>query len=121
MSPLVWVGVVLLGGIGTIGRFVLDGMIGSRVGTSFPVGTFVVNITGALILGLLAGLAVTGDAFLLAGTATLGSFTTFSTWMLESHSLTEDAELPRALTNLLLSLVVGVGAAAVGHAIGARM
>jgi fluoride exporter len=98
----------------------VDGMIGSRVAGGFPVGTFVINISGALLLGLLAGLAVTGDTLVLAGTATLGSYTTFSTWMLESYRLTEDAELTGALVNILASIVVGVGAAALGHAIGAH-
>jgi CrcB protein len=121
MSAWVWVGVAFLGGIGAIARFVLDGLVSSHVNTSFPLGTFVVNITGALMLGLLAGLVVTGDALVLAGTATLGSYTTFSTWMFESQRLIEDAEPPRALLNILASLVCGVGAAAVGHAMGAHI
>jgi fluoride exporter len=116
----VWAGVALLGGIGAITRFVLDGLISSRVGRGFPLGTFVINATGALLLGLLTGLAVTGDTLVLAGAATLGSFTTFSTWMFESHRLTENAELPGALVNILLSLAVGVGAAALGRMIGAH-
>lgn len=120
MSVWVWAAVAMLGGIGSILRFVVDGTIGSRVSTSFPLGTFAINITGALVLGFLAGLAVTGDTLVLAGAATLGSFTTFSTWMFESHRLTEDAEPPRALLNVLASLALGVGAAAVGHVIGAH-
>lgn len=120
MSVWVWLGVAVLGGAGAIARFVVDGLIGSRVATSFPVGTFAINITGALFLGFLAGLAVTGDTLVLAGTATLGSYTTFSTWMLETHRLAEDGEPSLALLNILASLAVGVGAAAVGHAIGAH-
>jgi CrcB protein len=120
VNVLVWVGVAVLGGIGAIARFVVDGTIGSRVSTNFPLGTFAINISGALILGLLAGLAVTGSALVLAGTATLGSYTTFSTWMFESQRLAEDGELPLALLNILVSLAVGVGAAALGHAIGAH-
>jgi CrcB protein len=120
MSVWVWAGVAVLGGVGASTRFVVDGTIGARVAGSFPVGTFVINMTGAFVLGLLSGLAVSGDALVLAGTATLGSYTTFSTWMLESHRLTEDAEPPRALVNILASLIVGVGAAALGHAIGAH-
>ncbi len=121
MSPWVWVGVAVLGGAGAIVRFVLDGMIGSLLGTSFPVGTFVINITGALALGLLVGLAAGGETLVLAGTATLGSYTTFSTWMLESQRLIEDAEIPFALLNIAASLAIGVGAAALGHAIGAHI
>ncbi len=120
MSAWVWAGVAGLGGLGSIARFVLDDVIDSFLRGGFPLGTFLVNITGALLLGLLTGLAVTGDALVLAGTATLGSYTTFSTWMLESHRLTEDAELPAALLNIAASLAVGLGAAAIGHAIGAH-
>jgi fluoride exporter len=122
MSAWVWIGVALLGGGGAIARFILDGTIGSRVARGdFPLGTFAVNASGALLLGLLSGAALTGDALILAGTATLGSYTTFSTWMLESQRLAEDAELTGAALNLLLSLAVGVGAAALGHAIGAQL
>lgn len=118
MSVSVWVAVAVLGGIAAIVRFAVDGGIGSRFATSFPVGTFAVNISGAFILGLVVGVGATGDTLVLVGTATLGSYTTFSTWMLESQRLAEDGELPLALLNILGSLVVGVGAAALGHVIG---
>jgi CrcB protein len=121
MSAWVWVGVALLGGLGAIARFAVDGFVGSRFAGNFPLGTFLVNISGAAALGLLAGLAVTGNALVLAGGATLGSYTTFSTWMLESHRLTEDAEPALALLNILVSLALGVAGAAVGHAIGAQL
>jgi len=120
MSAWLWGAVALLGGAGAIARFVVDGVVGSRVGGSFPLGTFVVNIGGALALGLLAGLAVSGNALLLAGTATLGSYTTFSTWMLESQRLGEEAEPGLGLLNILASLLFGLAGAALGHAIGAH-
>ena len=118
MSAWVWVAVAALGGIGATLRFVLDGAIGARVASSFPLGTLFINASGALALGVLAGLAAGGQTLVLAGGATLGSFTTFSTWMFESQRLTEDADLLGALVNIVLSLAVGVGAAALGHAIG---
>ncbi len=117
-----WISVALLGGGGALARFMLDGTIGARVARGgFPLGTFAVNASGALLLGVLSGAALTGDALVLAGTATLGSYTTFSTWMLESQRMAEDAELTGAALNLLLSLAVGVGAAALGHAIGVQL
>ena len=78
-------------------------MVGERAGGGgpFPWGTFIVNISGAALLGRLAGAAVTGNALILAGTATLGSYTTLSTWMLESHRLGQDDQLRVALANLL--------------------
>jgi fluoride exporter len=122
VSAWVWGAVALLGGAGAIARFVLDSAIGSRArrASGLPLGTFAVNTSGALLLGLLGGVGLSGEELLLAGTATLGSYTTFSTWMLESQRLAEDADSSGALLNILLSLAVGVGAAAVGHAIGAR-
>jgi fluoride exporter len=118
MSAWVWVGVALLSGIAAIGRFLVIALISSRFEGTFPLGTFVVNMTGALLLGLLTGLAVEGDALVLLGAATLGSYTTFSTWMLESQRLTEDGAMPVAAINILLSLAVGVGAVALGRVIG---
>jgi CrcB protein len=72
-------------------------------------------------LGLLTGLALTGNALLIAGTATIGSYTTFSTWMLESQRQVEEGGVTGAAVNLLGSLVVGVGAAALGRAIGGAL
>jgi CrcB protein len=121
VSAWVWACVPLLGGAGAIGRFALDGLIGSRARGSFPLGTFAVNISGAMLLGLLTGLAVSGPALVLAGTATLGSYTTFSTWMLESQRLAEDAEGRGTLLNVALSLLFGVAAAALGRTLGGRL
>lgn len=117
-----WILVGLLGGTGSIARFAVDGLIGGRVGSgAFPWGTFVVNVSGATALGVLAGAAVTGNASLLAGTATIGSYTTLSTWMLESHRLAED-DLPWvAVANLAGSVIVGLAAVALGHVIGAAL
>ena len=121
MNVLVWVGVILIGGAGSVLRFLVDGAVSSRTGRAFPYGTLVVNITGALILGLLTGLALAGSAALLAGTAAVGSYTTFSTWMLETQRLTEERQTIPATLNVLLSLVLGVAAAALGTLIGSTL
>jgi fluoride exporter len=57
----------------------------------------------------------------LAGTATLGSYTTFSTWMLETHRLAEDAKIRVAIVNIVLSLAVGIAAVALGRTIGGNL
>lgn len=116
-----WVAAALLGGAGAVARFALDAAISARGDHDFPLGTLAVNASGALLLGGLTGLLVTGNALLLAGTAALGSYTTFSTWMLESHRMREDARFRPALANIVISLVLGVGAAALGRAIGAHL
>jgi CrcB protein len=115
---LVWIAVGLIGGAGAVARFAVDGAIARRARTPFPLGTFVVNISGAAALGLLAGVSLHGDALLLAGTGALGSYTTFSTWMLESHRLGEDGELALGVLNVALSLAAGIAAAALGRWIG---
>lgn len=120
MSGWVWLAVAVVGGVAAIGRFLLDSLIAGHAGRDFPYGTFTINITGALVLGILAGLAVDGNAMVIAGTATIGSFTTFSTWMLETDRLAEDRELHRSSVNIALSLVAGFAAALVGHTIGAH-
>jgi CrcB protein len=121
MSLGVWIGVGLLGGVGALLRFFVDGVVAARLTRDFPLGTFVVNMSGAAILGLLVGLGLSGDGLLLAGTATVGSYTTFSTWMLESQRLVEDGELAIAAGNVLLSLLVGLGAVALGRFIGGHL
>jgi fluoride exporter len=121
VSVGVWITVGLLGGAGALLRFFVDGLVAARVGRDFPLGTFVVNMTGSALLGLLVGLGVSGDGLVLAGTATLGSYTTFSTWMLESQRLVEDGELAIAAANVLLSLAVGLGAVALGRLVGGHL
>ena len=127
MTVGTWVLVALLGGTGSITRFIVDGMVGERAegtwmgGGGFPWGTFVVNVSGAALLGGVAGAALTGNALILAGTATLGSYTTLSTWMLESHRLAQDDQLGVAVANLLGSLVIGFAAVALGHVVGAAL
>ena len=121
MSILVWVAVVLIGGAGSVLRFYADGLVGSAFRASFPYGTLVVNLSGAVVLGLLTGLALAGNAWLLAGTAAVGSYTTFSTWILETERLTEERQYRKALLNIVVSLVLGVAAAALGRLIGAHL
>lgn len=118
MTVWTWLAIAGLGGLGAIGRFLLDVAVASRAGREFPFGTLAVNVSGAFALGLLVGISLEGDAYLLAGTATLGSYTTFSTWMLETNRLGEDGEWGPAIANIVISAAVGIGAAALGRAIG---
>ncbi len=113
-----WLGVAAAGGLASIVRFLLDGLVSGAAGSRLPWGTFAVNLSGALVLGLVVGLGLHGDAYLLAGTAVLGSYTTFSTWVFESHRLAEDGARWTVAANLALSLLLGIAAVALGRAIG---
>ena len=121
MNMLIWAGVVVIGGAGSVARFLADGVVASAIGRDFPFGTFAINISGAMILGLLTGLALGQDQALLAGTAAVGSYTTFSTWMFETQRLTEEHQHGKAAVNVIASLVLGVAAAALGRLIGAHL
>ena len=118
MTLLVWVGVVLLGGVGAVLRFLVDRSISGRLGRLFPYGTPVVNVSGAAALGVISGLALGDTETLLAGTATIGAYTTFSTWMFETQRLAEDRQVLALGGNIVVSLVVGVAAAALGRRLG---
>jgi len=121
MNILIWAAVVLIGGAGSVARFLVDGLVSSAAGRDFPFGTMAVNISGAMILGLLTGLALTHNQALLAGIAAVGSYTTFSTWMLETQRLAEERQRREAILNVAVSLVLGVAAAALGRLIGAQL
>jgi CrcB protein len=121
MNILIWVAVALIGGAGSVARFLLDGAISAAAGRDFPFGTMAVNLSGAVILGLLTGLALGNSEALLAGTAAVGSYTTFSTWMLETQRLAEERQHRKAIANVVVSLVLGVAAAAAGRLIGAHL
>jgi fluoride exporter len=118
---LVWAGIAVLGAGGALSRFFLDGAVSRRVGRSFPYGTLAVNATGAFVLGVLVGATLSGDAYRLAGIGFLGAYTTFSTWMFESHRLAEDGETAGALLNVGASLAIGVVVALVGRRVGASL
>ena len=118
MSPLAWVGAVLIGGLGAVLRFRIDGAIGARVKSDFPYGTFAINISGSFALGLLWGAGVSDTVLFVVGTGLLGSYTTFSTWMFESHRLAEAGALRACIVNVVSSLAAGLAAITLGHVVG---
>jgi fluoride exporter len=113
--------VAVLGGVGALLRFRLDQLVQRRLAGELPVGTLSVNVSGCFCLGLLTGLSVTGDALLLLGTAALGSFTTFSTWMLETERLAEEGDVGLAVLNVVGSVAGGLIAAALGWVLGGAL
>jgi fluoride exporter len=118
MSLPVVLGLGVLGGLGAVLRFLLDGAVSRRVGRAFPYGTLAVNLSGATALGVLAGAALQGDAYKLWGVGLIGGFTTFSTWMLESHRLAEEGRGVLTVVNVAGSVVLGVLAVWLGRHLG---
>jgi fluoride exporter len=110
------------GGLGAAIRLVLDGLIRTRIRSTYPVATTIINLTGSLLLGLLTGLA-SGHLLpeswqIIAGSGLLGGYTTFSTASFETVSLVEDRRYLAATLNGLGALLVCTGAAAAGLIIG---
>jgi CrcB protein len=121
VSIAVWVGVGLLGGCGALARFGLTLFVADRIHPHFPAGTLLVNLSGAFLLGLLAGASVEGDARLLLGAGLLGSYTTFSTWMVETQRIGEAGKHRIAVLNVVLSAALGLAAAALGWFLGRQL
>ena len=110
--------VLVRGGIGAVVRFATDSLLERRALGQFPLGTLAVNVAGSFVLGLLTGLSASGGTRLLLGTATIGSYTTFSTWMLEVHRPLEDGDAPLAWLNVGAGLVAGFSAVLLGRLLG---
>ncbi|MFF5141707.1 fluoride efflux transporter CrcB [Streptomyces sp. NPDC013157] len=116
-----WLLVVLGAMVGAPLRYLTDRAVQARHDSVFPWGTFVVNVTGCLILGLLTGAASAGAASphlqLLLGTGLCGALTTYSTFSYETLRLTETGAGLYAAANVVASLAAGLGAAFAGVAI----
>ncbi|BDZ46032.1 fluoride efflux transporter CrcB [Naasia aerilata] len=125
MTPLLLLALSVAGGAGAATRFLLDGLIRARTTGRYPVGTTVINLSGSLLLGLLAGLttaSVLPEAWqAVVGTGFLGGYTTFSTASFETVRLLQSRRYVAALLNGLGMLVFGVAAAAAGFALGAAL
>ncbi|WP_425553244.1 fluoride efflux transporter CrcB [Gryllotalpicola koreensis] len=110
------------GGVGAVSRFVLDGLIRSRVTSLVPAGTFVINVSGSLLLGFVTGLVLVGaepaDFRVVLGTGFLGGYTTFSTAMIETVRLLQQRRWVAAGANGVLMLLLGLGAAVLGIFLG---
>jgi CrcB protein len=120
-DALLWLGVVLAGGCGAVLRFLVDEAVSARTDGPFPVGILAVNVSGALVLGVVSGLALGHDAYLVVGIALVGSYTTFSTWMLDTVAAASRRLLAVAALNVGLSLALGLAAAALGRVLGAAL
>ena len=118
MLPYILVGIG--GFIGANARFIVARLVGTLFETRFPLGTFVINMSGSFLLGILGTMIAQkvmppSEALRLAlGVGFLGAFTTFSTFEFETHALLEDGSWLTAATNMFASLFVGLVAVRAG-------
>ena len=123
MSALAWVAFVIAGAVGAPVRYLVDGAVGDRTAGVVPWGTFLVNVTGSLVLGFLTGLALyhafPNEPKVVLGTGFCGAYTTFSTFTFETVRLAQEGAIKEALRNALGTLVTCALAAAAGLAIAA--
>lgn len=114
LAALPWV--ALGGAIGGPARFFLSGLIGRRFGETFPWGTLAVNVSGALAIGVLSVMlgAGGGSTWLFAVTGVLGSYTTVSSFSLQTLALARDGQVGAAGVHAGVSLAACIGAAAAG-------
>jgi fluoride exporter len=116
--------IALCGGVGSVARFVLDAEVRHRVRGSFPVGTFVINVLGSFLLGVLTGAATHHAAWLsptakaAAGTGLCGGFTTFSTASVETTRLWLTTGKTEGVRYAVATAVISLLAAFLGLAVG---
>jgi fluoride exporter len=118
MTAPAWIAVGLLGGLAAAARFLVDAEIAARAKGEFPLGIFVVNASASLALGIVAGAGLQGVALVVVAGGVLGSYSTFSTWILDSHRLCVAGRVRLAGLNLGLSLAAGLAAVSLGHWLG---
>jgi CrcB protein len=116
------VGVMVAGACGAVLRYLVDHVVQRRTGGDFPFGTLVINVSGSLVLGILTGSALQGGVpapwLTVAGTGLIGAYTTFSTFSFDTVRLAEADRWRPAVLNVVAGIGLGLGAAALGLAVG---
>ncbi|NUK06230.1 CrcB family protein [Streptomyces lunaelactis] len=109
-----WLLVAVGAAIGAPLRYLTDRAVQARHDSVFPWGTFVVNAAGSLVLGAVAGAAVSSSTYALLGTGLCGALTTYSTFSYETLRLAERGWTFLAAANVAASLLVGLGSVVLG-------
>jgi CrcB protein len=102
------------GALGSVTRYILGKQISARSSSKFPLGTFIINISGALLLGIVISMGISGNQYLLFVDGFLGAYTTFSTFMYEGFRLFAKKDKLNALTYIIGSIVLGFSGIASG-------
>ena len=120
MTNGAWFGFLVAAAIGASARYLIDGFVQDHTDGAFPWGTFVVNVTGCLVLGAITGLGMYHDldstTRTVLGTGGMGAYTTFSTFTFETVRLAEQGAVNQAFRNAAGSFVIGLAAAGAGLA-----
>jgi len=110
--------VVGAGGIlGSISRYALGKWVSERFDSVIPFGTMLINVSGAVLLGIVSSLYIEGNLYLLLAEGYLGAYTTFSTFMYEGFRLFRDNEKQNAVIYILITLFLGIAGFAAGTGI----
>jgi len=121
VSGPTWLAFLAAAAMGAPARYLLDGIVSDRVTGAFPWGTFVVNVSGSFLLGVLTGLALfhhlDPDVKVVLGSGFCGAYTTFSTFTFETVRLVEEGATAEAARNAVGTLLTGAAAAAAGLAV----
>ena len=120
MSDATWIAFLVAAAIGAPARYLIDRRVQDRTDGVFPWGTFVVNISGCVFLGLLTGAGLYhglgATARTVVGTGGCGAYTTFSTFTYETVTLAEEGAINEAFRNAAANFVIGLTAASAGLA-----
>jgi len=108
--------IVGIGGIlGSIARYSAGKLIGKYNSSAFPWATFLINILGALLLGVVSALNPNNLLYLLVGEGFLGAFTTFSTFMYEGVSLIKNDKYLNAALYIGITVILGIAGFGLGY------
>jgi fluoride exporter len=125
MSNLAWLAFLVAAAVGAPARYLIDGLVQDRTEGAFPWGTFVVNVSGCLVLGTISGLGLYHGldpaTRTVLGTGGMGAYTTFSTFTFETVRLAEEGAVNDALRNVGANVIVGLAAASAGLALAALL
>ncbi|HUI94237.1 MAG TPA: fluoride efflux transporter CrcB [Xanthobacteraceae bacterium] len=126
MANYLWI--ALGGALGTMGRYLVSGLVAQLIGETFPWGTLLINVTGSFIIGLFATLTGPDGRYFVGSTARqfvmtgmCGGYTTFSSFSLQTQNLVNDGEWFYAGANVSLSVILCLLAVWAGYALGSAL
>jgi CrcB protein len=109
--------IALGGALGSFTRYTIGKKITEKKMSTFPIATFIINITGAILLGIVTSIGFDTYKYALFGDGFLGAYTTFSTFMYEGFTLFQNNEKLNAAIYILFSFILGI----IGYIIGVEI